>query len=719
MKKILFTLSVSCFSMAYTQTLNFSDVQFKALLLSANPTNQIAKDLNGNNIVIDQNGDGEIQLPEALQVKILNIKVDADQMYINPAGDRYDPNNINSTYYNSHLPDGISDALLFSNLEELYFWNTRTANISFINNGKIKKVQGRPFYYDLSQSGQYTAAPINLSFDNCQGIQNITDIIAYQATGNPWYSPENSLSIKNCQQINSNAIIDSAELKELHIQNSSITSLTFNSCKFLSKISVPSLSTLTKISVLGDNGTFSSSNSQDIELIANNCTNLQEIIADTDHYSSTGAYFSAVNLNGSTSLKKIKGLNAPTIDFSIAGLVNLEELDCSFYNRYGYNTTSGIYFGNVNALNLAGLPKLKILKAFNQKISNTVNFSTAQALENIDITNSCGYMNTVNVSNLASLTTLKTGRIEAVNTQGNDDLQKITAKNCTSLANFIFNGNSHLKELDIQNCTAIQKIAIGYYVIERDGVFPELNSINLLQCTGIKEITIHNTEINTLNTSQCSALKTLELKDDNLLSSIDISNNFNLESITLQSLPLISQVNTLNNIKLKTAFISNSPQITQLNFSTATNFEGLSLWNMPNLTYVNIRNGSIEELHDYNGYNTNLQMCVDDAQLSDLQSMYPDITFTANCGSFLQNRNVKANIKSFQVFPNPVKDILQVNSDSVIKNIKIVDTQSRIIFNQDFNQELIKIDLSSYPNSVYIMKITTDKGQVTEKIIKR
>jgi hypothetical protein len=178
-------------------------------------------------------------------------------------------------------------------------------------------------------------------------------------------------------------------------------------------------------------------------------------------------------------------------------------------------------------------------------------------------------------------------------------------------------------------------------------------------------------------------------------------------------------VNTLNNIKLKTAFISNSPQITQLNFSTATNFEGLSLWNMPNLTYVNIRNGSIEEFHDYNGYNINLQMCVDDAQLSDLQSMYPDITFTANCGSFLQNRNVKANIKSFKVFPNPVKDILQINSDSVIKNIKIVDTQSRIIFNQDFNQELIKIDLSSYPNSVYIMKITTDKGQVTEKIIKR
>ena len=145
MKKLLFTLWVSGFSIAYSQNLNFSDAKFKALILSSNSTNQIAQDFNGNSIAIDNNGDGEIQPSEAQQVKVLTIRLDSGQMYIDPNGDTFDPNNINSTYYNSHLPDGITDALLFSNLEELYFWNTKTANISFTNNTKIKKVQGRPF----------------------------------------------------------------------------------------------------------------------------------------------------------------------------------------------------------------------------------------------------------------------------------------------------------------------------------------------------------------------------------------------------------------------------------------------------------------------------------------------------------------------------------------------------------------------------------------------
>jgi hypothetical protein len=705
--------------MAYSQNLNFVDSKFKALILSSAPSNQIAKDFNGNYIAIDASGDGEIQTSEAQQVKVLTLRQDPTKKYIDPNGNPYNAANINSSYYESHLPDGISDALLFSNLEELYFWETKTANISFVNNNKIKKVQGRPIYFNLLQSSTLTIpSPINLSFDNCLGIQNISDVIAYQATMNSWASPENSLTIKNCPQINGNISIDQTELKELYIQNSPITTLTFNSCKHLEKISVPNLNTLTKISVLGANQSLGTAINQNIDLIANNCINLQEIIADTDHYDTNGAYFSLANLNGCYNLKKIKGLNAPSIDFSAAGLINLEELDCAYYNRYIYNTTSGVYFGSVNSLNLVGLPKLKILKAFNQPITNNVNFSTATALEDIDITGSCGYMNTVNVSNLSNLHTLKTNRSGTLYTQGNDDLQKITTKNCTSLTNLVFNDNEHLKELDIQNCPAIQRLAIGYYVPERDGIFSELNTINVLQCSGIKEIIIHNTQINTLNTSQCSALKTLELQGDNLLSSVDISNNLNLESLTLQSLPLISQVNTSNNIKLKTAYLSNCPQINQLNFSTAINFEGLSFWNMPNLNYVNLRNGSIEEFHDYNGYNTNLHMCVDDAQLSDLQSAYPDIIFTTNCGNFLATNNSTNNKIEIKVAPNPVKDIVFIKSEEDLKNVKIYDAQGRMIYNQEFDHKMIRIDLSTHPSGVYLMKIKTDKAEIVKKIIK-
>jgi len=712
MKKLLFTLWVSGFSIAYSQNLNFSDAKFKALLLSSNTTNQIAQDFNGNSIAIDNNGDGEIQPSEAQQVKVLTIRLDSGQMFIDPNGDTFDPNNINSTYYNSHLPDGISDALLFSNLEELYFWNTKTANISFTNNTKIKKVQGRPFYYDLSQGGQYMASPINLSFDNCSGIQNIADIIAYQISGNQWTPDENSLRIKNCQQINSNAVISSAELKELYIENSNIQTLTFDSCKFLEKIAVPNLNTLTKISVTGG---FSSSGNpeQNIELIANNCTNLQEIIADTDHYESTGSYFSNVNLNGCSSLKKIMGLNAPSIDFSTAGLINLEELDCSFYNRYIYSTTSGVYFGDVNTLNLAGLPKLKILKAFNQKITNTINFSAAQKLESIDLTNSCGYMNTVNTSNLSYLHTLKTDRFMSNGTQGENNLQNIFTNNCIALTNFSFDNNNDLRKLDLENCPGLQNLSIGY-------MFSNLEDINLSQCTGFKDIAVSNTKISTLNTQDCASLQSLSLSYNDLLTSVNTSNNTNLESLTLANLPLLTPINTAANINLKNVHFNTCPQITQLDLSTSSHLESATLWNMSNLTSANLRNGSTEDLIDLTNNNSNLSVCVDDSQLNELQTIYPDITFTTNCSnSFLKSDNANFKTKQIKVFPNPVKDILQVSSDTPIKNIKLIDYQERIIFDRNFNQTIVNIDLSSYPTAVYVIKITTDKTQVTKKIIKK
>ncbi|CEJ71020.1 hypothetical protein BN1195_03359 [Chryseobacterium oranimense G311] len=651
MKKTITISLVSCFSMAYSQNLNFADSKFKALILSSNSGNNIAKDISGNSIAVDANEDGEIQVSEAQQVKILSVKQDPNQMYIDPNGNPSDINNINLTYYNSHLPDEITDALLFPNVEELYFWTTKSANISFINNNKIKKVKGRPYYYNMNQQGDYTASPINLSFDNCSGIQNITDVIAYQSTLNPWSADENILKIKNCPQINSTAIVDSAELTELYIENSGISTLTFNSCKFLKKISVPNLNTITKISVLGDNG-ISAPNyiNQNIELIANNCINLQEIIADTDHYNTSGAYFSSVNLNGCTSLRKIKGLNSASINFSTAGLINLEELDCSFYNRYIYNTTSGTYYGDLTSLNLAGLPKLKILKAFNQPITNNVNFSAATALQNIDITNSCGYMTALNVSNLPNLTTLKSNVVMHPNSSYDHyDLQSITAQNCTTLTDLQINGNFNLKSLNLQNCSALQTLNLNTYPAP---YFSSLNTLNILQCTALENLTIDNTKITELIASDCIALASLDLT-------------------------------------------SNS-----------------------DLTFANIKNGSIENTSIYNN-NSNLSMCVDAAQLNDLQSTYPDISFTSNCGgsvlSTADNLPKKADITAS---PNPTKDFIQVESPNTIQNMQFFDSQGRLLSTQNFKQNSVRMNLSAYPNGVYTMKINDGKKVVVKKIIK-
>lgn len=60
--------------MGYSQTISFTDPEFKAKLLLANgPLNNIAKDLAGNPATIDTNGDNEIQVSEALQISYLSV----------------------------------------------------------------------------------------------------------------------------------------------------------------------------------------------------------------------------------------------------------------------------------------------------------------------------------------------------------------------------------------------------------------------------------------------------------------------------------------------------------------------------------------------------------------------------------------------------------------------------------------------------------------------
>lgn len=696
MKKILITLGVSCCFMAYAQTLHFNDLKFKAIILNSSPGNVIAKDFNGNYITIDADGDGEIQLSEAELVKVLTIKL-----------------NEPSTY--NDLPDRITDALLFTNIEELYINDSKSSVISFNNNDKIRKVlyTGSGLFED--NSGTLQSVPIDHSFDHCSSVQNINDFASDLNLGP---NPSPILRFKNCSQINGNISINTKAIEELYIENCNVTSIHLNSCYKLKKLSVPDLSSLVKITLDGAIGsTTPQMDNQYIEITASNCTNLQEITTDSDHYNETGLYIKNLNVNGCTHLKKIKGINDLTVDFSTAGLANLEELDVSFYNRYVYYTTSGVYMGCLASLNLTGLPKLKILKASNQPITHNVNFSAAVSLENIDITNSCGYMNTVDVSNLASLHTLKSNRSDTMGESGNADLQKIIAKNCSSLTDLLIGRNYDLKELNIENCANIETLRIDNNYYGSGNTFNTLNSLTVKQCLGLKELTVENTKITLLDVSECPALQSLELANNTLLQNINLTDS-HLQNISLNMLPLLEQVTLSNNNDLKNFQANACPLISQLDFSDCTNLEFLTLENMSNLTYVNIKNSSLEESNLYN-YNSNLSICADTDQLATLQNQYSDIIFTSNCYSLLAKNNSKSDLHKINIFPNPVKDIVHIKSSDIIKNIKLFDTKGTVLLSKDYNESLIKIDLSSYLQGIYILNIQTDKEEQSKRIVKK
>ncbi len=68
--------------------------------------------------------------------------------------------------------------------------------------------------------------------------------------------------------------------------------------------------------------------------------------------------------------------------------------------------------------------------------------------------------------------------------------------------------------------------------------------------------------------------------------------------------------------------------------------------------------------------------------------------------------------------PNPVVDVLTIQSLEIIKNITILNILGQEVYNQKFNNLDMKIDLSSLVLGNYFLKIESDNKQMVSKIIK-
>jgi hypothetical protein len=77
--------------------------------------------------------------------------------------------------------------------------------------------------------------------------------------------------------------------------------------------------------------------------------------------------------------------------------------------------------------------------------------------------------------------------------------------------------------------------------------------------------------------------------------------------------------------------------------------------------------------------------------------------------------------ESFNVYPNPVKDILNINSyvSSPIKNIRIFSTLGEEIYKKQFNKaDKIKLNVSTIPAGVYLLNIESNESTYFNKLLK-
>jgi len=217
MRKTYFFIIAFLFSLTINaQIINIPDVNFKAKLLEASTTNELAKDLAGNNIKIDINNNGEIEQNEALLV--YRLFYTTPPPFLIPNNDN--PGAVNSNYNIADLT-GIEyftnlqkldvsgnqlTSLNISALTQLNYLNCTSNNITSLNiNGLVNMV-----YLDVSNN--------NLTSLNLSGFNALASLYCFN----------NNILTLNLENLQSISMV--------YCYNSQISNLTFNNNMNLFKV---------------------------------------------------------------------------------------------------------------------------------------------------------------------------------------------------------------------------------------------------------------------------------------------------------------------------------------------------------------------------------------------------------------------------------------------------------------------------------------------------
>ena len=76
-------------------------------------------------------------------------------------------------------------------------------------------------------------------------------------------------------------------------------------------------------------------------------------------------------------------------------------------------------------------------------------------------------------------------------------------------------------------------------------------------------------------------------------------------------------------------------------------------------------------------------------------------------------------MEQIEIFPNPTNGFIQINTDlGGKKELTVMSISGQIVLRDSFLNKKKTLDLSSLPAGMYLVKITSKDGNVTQRIIK-
>jgi Leucine-rich repeat (LRR) protein len=613
MKSLIITVLLIS-TMVNAQTVNITDTYFKAKLLSASPTVQIAQDFSDQWIKIDSNNDGEIQESEAQAVKTLVI---SELMIFNMTG-------ING----------------FSNLETFRVTSclVTTLDVSSLANLKLLQLNNLQILSTLNVNGAtnletlYCFSLPALTTLNVNNLANLTRLGCISTA-------IATLSITGLPSLVD--ILYTGNLSTTNINLSGLTSLTKLNCAYnnLSTLNINGLTGLTDLDCSGNRLTNLNGLPNLVKL---NCENNKLTVLNVNSLTSLtelkcgGNELTNLNVSALTNLVNLSCGYNKFITFNLNDLPNLVTLDCSGNNILTSATLTNLPSlqdfriiglanneqGHLNSLTLSGLPALQTLYCSNGSLTslnlnNLANLTdldcSTNQITSLSLTNlpnlkklmcTSNPMSSLDASNLTSLEELYCASGYIVNNQMVGNLQNLNVVGLSHLKILICNSNL-LSSLDLTGLTSLENLncdGIG-------GVSP-MTSLNVNHLTNLKRLSCINQQLTSLNVSNLTNLEMLYCSYNNItnlnltglinLKELDYTYNL-LANLNLDNLPsleilncshnYLNTLNVLNLTNLKRLYCSFN-SLTTLNLGGLNSLEILD-YSYNNLTFSNVSGLSV------------------------------------------------------------------------------------------------------------------------------
>jgi len=451
--------------------------------------------------------------------------------------------------------------------------------------------------------------------------------------------------------------------------------------------------------------------------------NLEIFAAIGGNSSLTTANFSSnlklkrISFSLNTNATSVTFGNLPDVEYIQLGYTNITSVDITGLSKL--NEFKDLN-GKLTSLDTSGNPDLKIL-ALNTNQLTTLDVSSNSKLEELYISNN--QLTSLNVKN-GTNNLINTASFYAVN---NPNLT------CIEVSNVAYATTTWT---NIDSAATFSTDCSGVWIVNT----PPATTTILLAIAGLDadndgKITLAEAAAftGTLDLSGQSLTDVEGLQAFINVTKIDLQNNniTDFSPLTDASIPIIQKSTGKTKTQARTGafnleelYISNNNNVESLDVSKLTKLKKLIIKDNPKLITVSIQNGNNATITEFDSSNTPNLTCilVDNVGASYLSTWIkdPKNTFVATeseCRAKVLDVDTFELSSNILIYPNPISDIINIKVQNGLKvnKVKIISILGKTIMEQSKN----RFNISRLSKGIYLIKIITDKGIVTRKVIKR